>query len=527
MKVITESLFQLPEVEVSERKTKVPATLIGVFQDEIKDSPYIKEISRKFPIYDKLEKAGFKGKGGDFFDIDISPDEKIAFVGLGKKDEKNQIKKENIRRASALGLVNLRSKGFDTAQILGFENYEREALEGAFLGLYEFRKYKNMKEQESKEKGSNDDTESEKKKDIKKIYLITEKKVDELVSYVRVLCEAQNFARDIVNEPGNVINPLTLSEIASAIAEKYGLGCVIFDIEEIKKMGMGGVVAVGQGSAIPPKFVHLWWKPDKKPKDKVAFIGKAITFDSGGLSLKPPQSMVTMKSDKSGACAVVAAMKVIAQIKPDVEIHGIFAACENMPSGTAQRPDDIIKIMDGKTVEVVNTDAEGRLTLVDAIVFASRLGVSKIVDLATLTGACIVALGEYTAGVMGNSEDFAWFICNLGRQLGEKMWILPFDKDLDEKLKSDFAFVKNVGDGYGGAVTAGMFMEKFVPENIEWVHLDIAGPAFLTKKVGYFQAKGGTGFGVRTLVELARRLEKGEYSSSKNRKDKNQKSKNG
>jgi leucyl aminopeptidase len=335
---------------------------------------------------------------------------------------------------------------------------------------------------------------------------------------VRILCEAQNFARDIVNEPGNVINPSTLSEIASAIAEKYGLGCEIFDIEEIKKMGMGGVVAVGQGSAIPPKFVHLWWKPDKKPKDKVAFIGKAITFDSGGLSLKPQQSMVTMKLDKSGACSVLAAMKVIAQIKPDVEVHGIFAACENMPSGTAQRPDDIIKAMDGKTIEVVNTDAEGRLTLVDAIIFASRLGVSKIVDLATLTGACMVALGEYTAGVMGNSEDFAWFITNLGRELGEKMWILPFDKDLEEKLKSDFAFIKNVGDAYGGAITAGMFMAKFVPENIEWVHIDIAGPAFVTKKIGYFYAKGGTGFGVRTLVELTKKIEKGEYQKQKNNK---------
>jgi leucyl aminopeptidase len=225
-----------------------------------------------------------------------------------------------------------------------------------------------------------------------------------------------------------------------------------------------------------------------------------------------------MKLDKSGACSVLAAMKVIAQIKPDIEVHGIFAACENMPSGTAQRPDDIIKTMDGKTIEVVNTDAEGRLTLVDALTFASRLGVSKIVDLATLTGACMVALGEYTAGVMGNSEDFAWFITNLGRELGEKMWILPFDKDLDEKLKSDFAFIKNVGDGYGGAITAGMFMAKFVPENIEWVHIDIAGPAFVTKKIGYFYAKGGTGFGVRTLVELTKKIEEGEYQKQKNNK---------
>ena len=325
-----------------------------------------------------------------------------------------------------------------------------------------------------------------------------------------MVCEAQNFARDIVNEPGNVINPLTLSEIASAVAEKYGLKCEIFDADEIRKMGMGGVIAVGQGSAVPPKFVHLTFSPPGgKPKDKIALIGKAITFDTGGISLKSQAHMVTMKLDKAGACAVLGAMKVIAQLKPNVEVHGIFAACENMPSGTAQRPDDIIRIMDGQTVEVINTDAEGRLTLADALVFASRLGVSKIIDLATLTGACMVALGEYTAGVMGNSDKLEEEIIEVARRTGEKMWRLPLDRDLEDKLRSDFADMKNVGDGYGGAITAGIFLSRFVKKGVQWAHLDIAGPAFVNKRFGYFTVKGGTGFGVRTLVELISEIEKG------------------
>lgn len=489
MRVFTESFFNLPEVEiVQDLKVNADAIGIGVFKEEFEDSKLLKEINSVYQgVYDTIKKKGFKGDEKDMIHLTIQGKD-IFVVGLGSKSEKKKFLKENIRRASSHTCVEAKNGRAKTVLLLGFENFEREALEGAFLGLYEFKVLKSSEKSEEKR--------------IEKIFLVTKNNVD--VSYISTLCEAQNFARDIVNMPGNYINPSTLAEIASAVSQKYGLKCEIFDFEQIKRMGMGGVVAVGQGSSIPPKFVHIWWSPGK-PKDKIAFVGKAITFDSGGLSLKPPQSMVTMKADKSGACAVIAAMKVIAQIKPPYEVHGIFAACENMPSGTAQRPDDIIKTMSGKTVEVENTDAEGRLTLVDALSYAQRLGVSKIVDLATLTGACMVALGEYTAGVMGNSDSFCEFICNIGNELGEKMWILPFDPDLRESLKSQFADIKNVGGRYGGAITAGMFMLEFINKDVEWVHIDIAGPAFLNKKLGYFQ-KGGTGFGVRTLVELIGRL---------------------
>lgn len=514
MKVFTESLFTLPEVEVADDFLAYPALVIGIFEDKVSGSEFVQKIKvkKKVDIIKVLQRKNFTGKEKQVFSFDLSEEQKVIFVGLGREDAKEWEKKENIRRASGNGVVLARDSGYEEVCLCGFEGYEREALEGALLGLYRFKKYKLHSDSEKDEDEKTDDEKLE--KEVKKIFLYTQKKKDEaknIIDFTRIICEAQNFARDIVNEPGNVINPLTLSEIASGLAEKYGLGCEIFDIEEIKKMGMGGVIAVGQGSSIPPKVVHIWWKPSGEPKDKIAFIGKAITFDSGGLSLKPQNSMVTMKLDKAGACAVLGAMKSIAILKPQVEVHGLFAACENMPSGTAQRPDDIIKIMDGKSVEVINTDAEGRLTLADMLVFAGRLGVSKIVDLATLTGACMVALGEFTAGLMGNSEKFNEFIFKLARDLGEKVWILPLDKDLEEKLKSDFAFIKNVGDGYGGAITAAIFLSKFVPKGVEWVHLDIAGPAFLNKKLGYFSVKGGTGFGVRTLVELTRKIENGEY----------------
>lgn len=497
MQVFTESFFKLPEIEQIKdyKSVNTDSIVAGVFEEDIKDSALLRNLEKDFPdLIQSIQKRNFKGKVGKSVHLTANGKD-IFIVGFGSKEEKKSwIKKENVRRASALGCINSRDNGAKSVLLLGFEGYEREAIEGALLGLYDFRFFK-------KEEG---DENGDKQKRIEKIFLVSGNQVD--IGFLKILCEAQNFARDIVNLPGNYINPSTLAEIASAVSEKYGLNCRIYDAEEIKRMGMEGVLAVGKGSSIPPKFVHIWWSP-QNARDKIAFIGKAITFDSGGLSLKTPQAMVTMKADKSGSATVLGAMKVIGQIKPPVEVHGIFAACENMPSGTAQRPDDIIKTMGGKTVEVENTDAEGRLTLVDALHYAQQLGVTKIVDLATLTGACMVALGEYTAGAMGNSEDFIKFVCDIGNELGEKMWHLPFDRDLAEKLKSPYADLKNVGDSYGGAITAGMFMNEFVKKEVHWVHLDIAGPAFTRNKIGYFNQKGGTGYGVRTLVEIVRRID--------------------
>ncbi len=493
--IITKSYFTLPETKIVPAPPEDTDTvIIGVYKNELRQSKDINKISEKIKdIFYICEKANFDGDSGKFLYILNKPI--IVLVGLGDRKESDIFwSRENIRRASALGCTEARKLGAESVTLCGFEEKVREALEGAFIGLYRFKKYSKH--------------EHEREKEVKKLFLVSDKNSEKIAEFVRIVCEAQNFARDIINEPGNVINPSTLAEIGSAIAQEYGLFCEIFGVEEMKKMGMHGVLAVGQGSAVPPKFVHIWYKPEEiKSSIKIALIGKAITFDSGGLSIKTNQNMQHMKADKSGACAILAAMKAIAQIKPNIQVHGIYATCENMPSGTAQRVDDIIKMMNGKTVEVVNTDAEGRLTLADAISFANKLGVSKILDMATLTGACMVALGEFTAGIMGNSDEFKRLIFETGLEVGDKMWILPFDKDMEEKIKSPVADLKNAGDSYGGAITAGMFLSKFVEKGIDWCHIDIAGPAFVKKKIGCYTVEGATGFGVRTAVELVKKIQ--------------------
>ena len=451
----------------------------------------------------------FSGKEGKIIvvrtDGKIKP-KRLIVIGLGSREEFNKDKNEKIRRISSIALKKARSINCKSVIASVIEPQDvKPFCEGALLGTYKFKKYK----KENNEKGDEDtQAEVEAETELENIYLIkpdgefTEDETNKVLSdidYSYLLCNCVNLSRSLVNEPGNVINPSTLSEISHTIADDLGLSCEILDLPQLKKMGMGGVIAVGQGSSVTPKFIHISYIPEK-PKDKIAIIGKGITFDSGGLSLKPANHITHMKTDKAGACTVLSAMIFIARYKPDVEVHCIVAACENMPSGTAQRPDDIIKMMDGKTVEVVNTDAEGRLTLADAISFACKLGVNKIIDLATLTGACVVALGEHTAGVMGNDEEFIDTIIKTSKKTGERMWYLPFDKDMEDKLKSDVADLKNVGDGYGGAITAGMFLEKFVKDGIKWVHIDIAGPSFTEKGWGY-NPKGGTGFGLRTVVE--------------------------
>jgi leucyl aminopeptidase len=315
------------------------------------------------------------------------------------------------------------------------------------------------------------------------------------------LANAQRFVRDLVNEPGNVINPITLAEIVQKLAQEHGLECKVYDERQIQEMGMLALWSVGKGSATPPRFIHLTYKPEGEPKDRVVFVGKGLTFDSGGLNIKTGDYMRTMKMDKSGACTVLGIMKAVAQLKLPVEVHGIIGAAENMPSGTAYRPDDIIRAMNGKTIEIDNTDAEGRVTLADALSYASNLEPSWIIDMATLTGACVVALGEYTAGLFTNDPAFGEELIKVSKRTGERLWMLPMDdKRLRDKIKKGDGDVLNTGGRYGGAITAAMFLEEFVKEGIKWVHLDIAGPAYFKEEFDYY-SKGATGFGLRTCVE--------------------------
>lgn len=306
------------------------------------------------------------------------------------------------------------------------------------------------------------------------------------------------FARDLVNEPASVSTPSYLAEQATKIARSVGLKAEIFGINKMKTAKMAGVLAVAKGSVEEPRFIKLSYTPTGRPKKKIALVGKGLTFDSGGLSLKTPKSMETMKLDMSGGATVLGVMQVIAQLRPKVQVTAYVPSTENMPSGTAQKPGDIITYKNGKTVEVLNTDAEGRLILADALIRAVEDRADVIIDLATLTGACVVALGSQVAGMFCNNQELSDALMECGKQSGEAFWPLPLVKDYKDEIKSSIADIKNIGGGSGGAIAGALFLEEFVGDT-PWAHLDIAGPAFADRELPY-SPRGGTGFGVRTLV---------------------------
>jgi leucyl aminopeptidase len=307
------------------------------------------------------------------------------------------------------------------------------------------------------------------------------------------------LARNWVNDSANYVTPTFLKEQAE---KTPGLSCNILDFDQIKKLGMGAFELVAKGSDQPPYLIHLSYKPDSNATKKIALVGKGITFDSGGLSLKTAAGMETMKMDMAGAAAVIAIMKAIAQLKNlPVEVHGFIPTCENMPSGHSSKPGDIVTTMNGKTVEVNNTDAEGRLILCDALTYAQKeVNPDEIMDLATLTGACITALGKAAAGIMGTHDDLINRVRSAGEQAGEKLWQLPLYDEYKSFLKSEVADLINAGaKGEAGSSAGGMFLKEFIDKGRAWAHLDIAGPAWLTSEVPEIP-KGGTGFGVRTLL---------------------------
>ena len=313
-----------------------------------------------------------------------------------------------------------------------------------------------------------------------------------------VVAGAVVMARDLVNEPPGSLTPAALAKAAERLAGE-NLEVEVLDEKAMRKEGLGGILGVGQGSSNPPRLVKLTYTP-ATPRGTVALVGKGITFDSGGLSIKTGEGMMTMKTDMSGAAAVLASMSAIARLGARTRVVGYLCSAENMPSGSAIRPGDVLRIRNGKTVEVLNTDAEGRLVLADGLSLASEEEPAAIIDVATLTGACMVALGNKVAGLMGTSDDLMEQVEAAAERAGEPVWRLPLPDDYRKQLESEVADVKNIGAGrYGGALTAGLFLKEFV-DGAPWAHLDIAGPARSEEDDGYL-AKGGTGFAVRTLIE--------------------------
>jgi leucyl aminopeptidase len=433
----------------------------------------------------------------------------VCVVGLGKPED---FTLDRVRQAAAFGAKALRQAGSKKiatvvpglgAGSIDAESAGQATAEGLVLGLWRFRKYRTDGNSENEKTEITDATLVE--RDAGKLDALKRG-----AARGKIFAEATNLARELANEPSNNLTPTRLANIARSMAREHKLEFHVIDRVKAKRLGMGAFLGVAQGSEEPPAMIVLrYWGAGKEAEPGLGLIGKGITFDSGGISLKPGEGMQDMKGDMSGGAAVIAAIQAIAQLKPKINVTGIVAATENMPSGKAYKPGDILKAMNGKTIEVANTDAEGRLILADAVAYASgTLKLSPVVDAATLTGAIATALGNVRTGLFSNDDELAKTLGEIGEQTGEKMWRMPMDDEYAEMIKSDWADVRNIGTSrQAGAIIGAWFIRKFVAEKTPWAHLDIAGAANLGqgKDQGYVN-KWGTGVPTRTFIELALRL---------------------
>jgi leucyl aminopeptidase len=441
-----------------------------------------------------LAEERFEGKVGETTHLHAEgrlPARRVLVVGMGPQRECTA---EMVRRAASAALRRARDLGARTV-VMGLIGGRVPAArraqaigEGALLGTYTFDRYKARKGED---------------RAVETLTLVAERAdqaaAREGARIAGLTAEATAFARDLINEPANSVTATALAREAEAIAKAGGLRVKVYDRAACEKMGMGAFLGVNRGSQEPPRFIHLTYAPGGRARRRIALIGKGITFDSGGLDLKTAEGMAWMKGDMSGAAAVLGVMKVLSRLRPAVEVHGLVAATDNMPSGSAIKPGDILRAMGGKTIEVNNTDAEGRLTLADALGYALKeVEPDEIVDIATLTGACSIALGSLCAGAMTNNQALQSRVLRAGEEAGERVWPLPLIDEYREGLRSEVADMKNTGPRPGGAITAGLFLKDFAGST-PWVHLDIAGAAFTDKELPY-APKGGVGFGTRTLI---------------------------
>ena len=438
-----------------------------------------------------ISRKDFTGKKGSLLRVPLV-EGNIYLIGLGKKEKCNLAL---IRNSLAWGLRTVGKNRGKSATVLISHLNEYEGLsfalgEAGGLCGYVFDTYKT--------KGKDYEPFS-----LTEIYSDV---YDDDVSAGLKFADAQIFSREIANEPGCSVCPETMAVKAREVAEKYGLECEVWDEKRLSAEKMGAILAVGSGSKNPPRLIHLTYKPKDTASKKVAIVGKGITFDSGGLNIKPDNFMLTMKGDKTGACNVLGIMKGVAELGLGVEVHGFMSCAENMPSGSSYRPDDIITARNGKTIEINNTDAEGRLVLADALCVASEVKPDVIIDMATLTGACVVALGKSRAGLFVNDDELSGKILDSSSRTGEPFWRMPLeDDDIAESMKSPFADLVNSGNRYGGAIYAALFLKEFVSDGIAWAHMDIAGVDFRDKEYGIYP-KGATAFGVRTCLDYLMRL---------------------
>ncbi|KAJ0260365.1 Leucine aminopeptidase 1 [Hirschfeldia incana] len=492
--------FAAKEIDVTEWKGDL--LVVGVTEQDL-----TKDANSKFenPILNKLDahtsgllslvssEEDFTGKPGQSTVLRLPglPSKRIGLIGLGKSASSSS---PAAYQSLGEGVANVSKASQSSTVAVALASPESESsyasaiASGVVLGLFEDGRYKS----------------ESKKPSLKSVDVIgfgAGAELEKKLKYAEDVSYGVIFGRELTNSPANVLTPGVLAEEAAKVASTYSdvFTANILNEEKCRELKMGSYLAVAAASANPPFFIHLVYKPSSGDvKTKLALVGKGLTFDSGGYNIKtgPGCSIELMKFDMGGSAAVLGAAKAIGEIKPPgVEVHFIVAACENMISGTGMRPGDVITASNGKTIEVNNTDAEGRLTLADALVYACNQGVDKIVDLATLTGACVIALGTSVAGIYTPNDELAKEVIAASEKSGEKLWRMPLEESYWEMMKSGCADMVNTGGRAGGSITAALFLKQFVSEKVQWMHIDMAGPVWNEKK------KSGTGFGVATLVE--------------------------
>lgn len=481
--------------DLSPEKIKTDLLTLPVKEKEIEE-PVIRRLDRllKGRLSERIKKNQFTGAEGTtllYSTEGILPAAHLLLVGMGKEHE---IEIDSWRKAAAR--AKKEAVGIGAEEIAFFFSPDREAeitagaiVEGALMASYQFNKYR---------------SESKPSPTLRAVTLFRpglkrSAAMDRSARLAMDLTPGVFLARDLVNEPPSITTARYLGKEAKRHCQGRGLSVEVWGKKKIEAMNLAGLLAVNRGSTEEPRFIIIRYKP-ARAKKKVALIGKGITFDSGGLSLKTAKSMETMKLDMAGGAAIIGAMSRLPYLRPAIEVTGYIPTTDNLPSGSAQKPGDIIRYLNGKTVEVLNTDAEGRLILADGLAYAARQKPDCMINLATLTGACMVALGTEVAGIFSNHQPLVDSLIRCGREAGEKLWQLPLVKEYREEIKSSVADIKNIGGSYGGAITAALILQEFVGD-IPWAHLDIAGPAFAEKEMPT-SPKGGTGFGVRTLLKF-------------------------
>lgn len=493
-----------------------PALVVNLFQGVTQPAGGTGAVDRALSgtISELIADGEIKGKLGELTLLHTMgriPANRVVVAGLGKSADFDTAA---VRRVSGDVARFLRRKGVSEyatiahgAGIGGLDASEsaQAIAEGSLLGLYKLDTYRSKGADSSDAEGVD--------AGIRQVTIVERDPatVNDLTSGVSVgtvLAESTMLARDLVNHPANVMTPTRMAETAREVAELVGLELDVMDRDRMREHGMGAFLGVAQGSEEPPKLIVMTYRGDPdNPQNNLGLVGKGITFDTGGISLKPAANMEAMKGDMAGGASVIAAMRAIGLLKPRINVTGLIAATENMPGGRAQRPGDVVTAMNGKTIEVINTDAEGRLVLADALCYARSLGITRLVDVATLTGAMVVTLGKVCTGMMGNSSKLARDLGAAGERSGERFWELPMLEDYRELIRSDVADMKNSGGRQAGSITAAMLLREFA-EDADWVHLDIAGTSTASSSKGHL-VKGATGVPTRTLAQLAMNLANG------------------